>query len=97
MKGIELPINILVVVAIAVIVLLGMVALYFVGFNPFGTAVNTEGVKNDACGILVRGGCTATVSSITTNFDANKDGKVGGYTGRCSIKQPVGFYKGLFS
>ena len=34
MKGVELPINILVVVAIAVIVLLGMVALYLIGFNP---------------------------------------------------------------
>ena len=49
MKGVELPINILVVVAIAVIVLLGLVALYFIGFNPFSVAAGTESIKNAGC------------------------------------------------
>jgi len=48
-KGVELPINILVVVAIAVIVLLGLVALYFIGFNPFSVSAGIESIKNDAC------------------------------------------------
>ena len=49
MKGVELPINILVVVAIAVIVLLGLVALYFVGFNPFSVTTALEATKNTGC------------------------------------------------
>ena len=49
MKGVELPINILVVVAIAVIVLLGLVALYFIGFNPFSVTTAMEAVKNSGC------------------------------------------------
>ena len=49
MKGVELPINILVVVAIAVIVLLGLVALYFIGFNPFSVTSALEATKNQGC------------------------------------------------
>jgi hypothetical protein len=48
-KGVELPINILVVVAIAVIVLLGLVALYFIGFNPFSVTTAIESAKNNGC------------------------------------------------
>jgi amino acid transporter len=48
-KGVELPINILVIVAIAVIVLLGLVALYFIGFNPFSVTTAVESAKNNAC------------------------------------------------
>ena len=49
MKGVELPINILVVVAIAVIVLLGLVALYFIGFNPISVTVSLDSAKNNNC------------------------------------------------
>lgn len=49
MKGVELPINILVVVAIAVIVLLGLVALYFIGFNPFSVTTALDAAKNTGC------------------------------------------------
>ena len=49
MKGVELPINILVVVAIAVIVLLGLVALYFIGFNPFSVTTALDATKNTGC------------------------------------------------
>lgn len=53
MKGIELPINILVVVAIAVIVLLGLVALYFIGFNPFSNTTALNAVKSDGCRVYL--------------------------------------------
>ena len=49
MKGVELPVNILVIVAIAVIVLLGLVALYFIGFNPFSTTTALDSTKNFGC------------------------------------------------
>jgi len=80
MKGVELPINILVIVAIAVIVLLGLVAVYFVGFNPFSSVAGIEGIKNDACRVLVQGkNCAELTSNIVFDgamlrqFDANKN------------------------
>jgi hypothetical protein len=82
MKGIELPINILVIVAIAVIVLLGLVVLYFVGFNPFSSGISLTALKNQACGNFTlsyscgsRGATTQSVLlsansfGITTLFD----------------------------
>ena len=42
MKGVELPINILVIVAVAVVVLLGIDALYFVGWSPFPATVGVD-------------------------------------------------------
>ena len=75
MKGVELPINILVIVAIAVIVLLGLVALYFVGFGPFSATAGIEAVKNQACTVLnPRAGCTTDPSSVTVNYDVGNDG-----------------------
>ena len=83
MKGVELPINILVVVAIAIIVLLGLVALYFVGYNPFASVASLEGIKNDACRQYVQGhNCgqdgTVVTDILVTNFDANGDGTISG-------------------
>jgi hypothetical protein len=75
MKGIALPINALVIVAIAVIVLLGIVALYFGGFNPFSTSISVEAAKNGACDTLVRYGCNVGTNTITIDdFDADQDG-----------------------
>jgi len=78
MKGfsIGLPINILVIVAIAVIVLLGLIALYFVGWGPFAGTAGLEGIKNSACRVLVQGNnCAVETSTITiSNFDADGDG-----------------------
>ncbi|MFH1229372.1 MAG: hypothetical protein V1678_03030 [Candidatus Aenigmatarchaeota archaeon] len=76
MKGIELPINILVVVAIAVIVLLGLVALYFVGFNPFSNSTSLTALKNKACSDFllnyncgkINGKTTSDVTLDSNNF-----------------------------
>ena len=70
MKGVELPINILVIVAIAVIVLLGLVALYFTGFGPFSATAGQEAIKNQACVDLnPRAGCIDDPSTIVVNYD----------------------------
>ena len=77
MKGIELPINILVIVAIAVIVLLGMVALYFAGWSPFSGSVGVESVKNAACINYTRNNdCSPDPSTVNINYDVNGDGAV---------------------
>ena len=75
-KGLELPINILVIVAVAVIVLLGVVALFLTGFSPLGQQLqNQNAAKNQACAELLGKGCTVNTQSIRINdFDANGDG-----------------------
>ena len=77
MKGVELPINILVIVAIAVIVLLGLVALYFTGFGPFSQVAGQEAIKNQACAALnPREGCTTDPYTLEVNFDVDGDGTI---------------------
>jgi hypothetical protein len=73
-KAITLPVNILVIVAIAVIVLMGLIAIYGVGFNPFSSAINLESMKNVACRKISFSACKINAADITVNFDANKDG-----------------------
>ncbi|MBU3897125.1 MAG: hypothetical protein KJ697_04300 [Nanoarchaeota archaeon] len=75
-KGMELPINMLVVVAVAVVVLMGVIAIYILGVGPFQQSVGLEAIKNSACSLLVREGCTASTSGIHVNTDANEDGFV---------------------
>ncbi len=80
MKGIELPINILVVIAVAVIVLLGVIALYFGGFIKPAELINQEAAKSKYCALVMRDpiGC-ATVSTAgigVTDFDTNGDGVI---------------------
>ncbi|MBU3904560.1 MAG: hypothetical protein KJ906_00215 [Nanoarchaeota archaeon] len=74
MKGMELPINLLVVVAVSVIVLLGVVALFLAGFNQDAFTSASGDAKSAACSQLVGGGCTKSTNQIMiTNFDADKD------------------------
>ena len=49
-KGVELPVNVLVIVAIAVIVLLGLVALFMGGFGGFAGSVESTQAWSNACG-----------------------------------------------
>jgi hypothetical protein len=75
-KAIVLPINILVIVAIATVVTLGLASIYGVGYNPFSSAMTLESVKNIACRQLVFGGCKKNTTEITVNYDANRDTKI---------------------
>ncbi|MFH1474100.1 MAG: hypothetical protein ABIE55_04410 [Candidatus Aenigmatarchaeota archaeon] len=82
MKGIELPINILVVVAVAVIVLLGLVALYFSGFMGPAGLMNQEAAKQKYCALIMRSpeGCSGGValdSIDVLDFDADRDRTLG--------------------
>ncbi|MFH0929456.1 MAG: hypothetical protein V1818_03815 [Candidatus Aenigmatarchaeota archaeon] len=49
MKGISLPINVLVIVIVAVIVLLGVMALFMGTWSPFGTSMSAEAAKSAGC------------------------------------------------
>jgi hypothetical protein len=78
MKGIELPVNALIIIVIAVLVLLGIVALWMSGWGSGSMGVTLEAAKEGACGTLMRyyGGCAAVVPYTIRigNFDADRDG-----------------------
>jgi hypothetical protein len=75
MKGVELPINVLVIIVIAVIVLLGIIAVYFAGWTPYASSAGVDTIKNDVCRKLVMGhGCDVDPDQIEiTNFGGADD------------------------
>ncbi len=74
-KGIELPINTLVVVAIAVIILLAVAAFFMGVWTPSAGGMQALAAKNRACGQLMNIGCNdATESDMRSiNFDFDYD------------------------
>jgi len=80
MKGIELPINILVIVAIAIIVLIAMIAMFYPAFLGGGAVINSETAKTRLCQIMVEAKkCNVNSETITiSDFDADRDGKTDG-------------------
>jgi hypothetical protein len=77
MKGIELPINILVIVAVAIIVLLGVIALFYSSWFPVTQPVNIESVKSQMCSSANRMGCVEAAVGLKTNYQG-KDLSLGG-------------------
>jgi len=76
MKAMELPINVIIIIALALIVLLSITALYFSGWLPGAQTISLESVKNTACRELSTN-CNNDVNLITiSNFDADADGTV---------------------
>jgi len=74
MKGAELPINIIVLIVIALIVLIGILALYLGIWQPGTSAIGLEGAKNNACQVLINSGCDDLTTVSINNFDADRDG-----------------------
>ena len=90
MKGVELPVNVLVIVALAVIVLLGVVALFTGVFGPSGATITTTQAWQQAC-TQVTLGCsnnhandiisTVTFGDRNINNFGNLCGVLGRYDG----------------
>jgi hypothetical protein len=74
MKGISLPINVIVIIVLAMIVLLAVIALFFGVWKP--EQLTVEAAKNNACNMLVSTGCDSASSIVVRDFDANQDGEV---------------------
>ena len=69
-KGLELPINVLVVVALAVIVLLGIIALYMLGTGGPISSISLASAKQSGCSQLMRSSsCGVAPSTIQVGFD----------------------------
>jgi len=80
MKGIELPVNILIIIAIAVIVLIALIAMFYPAFVSGGKTVSLDVARSQACRSLVEGyrcDTTTVLANIIVNkFDVDKDGSV---------------------
>jgi len=77
MKGLELPINTLIIIVIGLVILLALIAILFGGFNIARPQMSLETAKNDACRQLSTMGCDYGYALIpVNNFDANRNGKV---------------------
>jgi hypothetical protein len=75
MKGIELPINVLIIIAVAVIVLIAIIAMFYPAWTGGSSTMTIEGAKSNACQILTESKkCSVATSTIgVVGFDANKD------------------------
>jgi hypothetical protein len=91
LKGLELPVNTMIVVVVCLIVLLAIVALFYGTWNSGKGALSQEAAKNSACQALVAMSCNADPSSISVrDFDADRDGNlntVGNLKGACNSAQ----------
>jgi len=95
-KGIELPINVIIIVVLALIVLLAIVALFF-GIWPSGRdTVSIEAAKSNACQILIGMGCEGSTESIpTTGFDVGSDDDTPGGTDNNNLQGLCETYYGI--
>jgi hypothetical protein len=77
MKGIELPINVLIIIVVAIIVLLAIISMFFTPFTTGSGSVSLETAKEQACRSLVVayncGTSTDLDKIIVDNYDANDD------------------------
>jgi hypothetical protein len=76
-KGVELPINVIVIVVICLVVLLAIIALFFGVWTPGKTSITLEAAKSNACQMLVSMSCNSYSQDISIrDFDANKNGNL---------------------
>ncbi|MBI4168053.1 MAG: hypothetical protein HY515_03790 [Candidatus Aenigmarchaeota archaeon] len=62
-KGVSLPIDMLVILAIAVIILIAIVAVFMGVWSPFATNQQSRAEFNKQCQVLVNTGCNGDPSS----------------------------------
>ena len=76
-KGVELPVNVLVIVAIAVIVLLGLIALYMAGTGGPFSSISLSAAKQSGCSKLISmNSCAPNPIHIGVNFDVDGNGAI---------------------
>lgn len=76
MKGLELPINTLIIVVLALIILLAVLALFYGVWGPGSSGITLDAAKSSACQMLLSTGCHDTRTIYLQDFDADKDGEI---------------------
>jgi hypothetical protein len=72
-KGIALPIDMLVILAIAVIILIAIVAVFMGVWSPFATNQQGRANFNNACSVWVNTGCGADPKDVPNLCDKAAD------------------------
>jgi hypothetical protein len=74
MKGISLPITALIIIIVAVLVLAGVVSIFYGTWRPGSKGMEAETAKNTACQVWVSGNCEADWDDISAGeFGTLKD------------------------
>jgi len=88
LRGVELPINTMIIVVLCLIVLIAIVVLFFSTWDPGKGTLSQEAARNNACQLMVATRCTANpVNIVVRDFDADRDGflnTAGAGTGACA-------------
>lgn len=91
MRGVELPINTMIIVILCLVVLLAIVVLFFGVWNPGKGVLTQEAAKNNACQLLIASRCNVNPETIIVrDFDADRDGNLntlGAGIGDCGTAQ----------
>jgi len=75
MKGLELPINTLIIIVLAMVILLAILAMLYGVWTPGSAGLTLESAKNSACQMLMSTGCRDASMIMVYNFDADRDGE----------------------
>jgi len=94
LKGVELPINTMIIVVLCLVVLLAIVVLFFGVWNPGKSTLSQEAAKNNACQLLIASRCNVNPENIIVrDFDADRDGNlntIGAGIGDCGTNPGQG-------
>ena len=78
MKGLELPINTLIIIVLAVLVLIAIIVLFSTGISMPKESVSLQTALNNACMELLNSNCNKPLQNVgTPYFDSDRDGVVG--------------------
>jgi len=77
MKAIEISVNIMVILVIALIVLVSIILIFMGIWNPSIGNIQITTIKDEACNRLVSTGCGSPSSITNLNIDLNDNGKAG--------------------
>ena len=94
MKGISLPVNMLVIIIVAIIVLLALVALFLGGYTGVGV-IDAAGAKGKACSVVINNQCNDAAGEKRVLLTAKFCGREGTDEGsQCTVQEictKVGF------
>ena len=82
MKGVELPVNTLIIIVLVIVVLIALISIFYATYRPSQESMNMEAAEKLACQTYTGSSCSQDLSMITiSNFDANNNGKLNDGTG----------------
>lgn len=75
MRGLELPVNTLIVIVLAIIVLVAVIAFFMGAWRPGVSGIEMENAKNSGCQAFVSAGCDdRDLNIIIVNYDVDGNG-----------------------